>query len=153
MPGSACRITSGAGTSTAAEYNYDGKMRDANGLDPIAMRAYASALGRWLTPDPAGLGAVDPNDPQTWNRYACTLNDPASLLDSLGLSPITFQTWVFGNTRDNSMLAGNLTESPPGGAFVSETSRPLQLNPVLSSILGALMADPVLLGLQLAVCN
>src|SRR6185437_1900642 len=71
--------------AVSAEYLWTGQMRDANGLDHFAMRTYAPALGRWLTPDPSGLAVVDPNNPQTWNRYAYTLNSPASLADSLGL--------------------------------------------------------------------
>ena len=34
------------------------------------MREYNGVQGRWWTPDPAGLAAVDPNNPQSWNRYA-----------------------------------------------------------------------------------
>ena len=41
--------------------------------------------GRWLSPDPAGLGAVDPTNPQTWNRYAYVLNNPLRYTDPLGL--------------------------------------------------------------------
>ena len=41
--------------------------------------------GRWLSPDPAGLGAVDPTNPQTWNRYAYALNNPLSNIDPTGL--------------------------------------------------------------------
>ena len=33
-------------------------------------RQYNEYEGRWLTPDPAGLAAVDPMNPQTWNRYS-----------------------------------------------------------------------------------
>src|ERR1700722_241610 len=32
--------------------------------------------GRWPSPDPAGLTAVSPSDPQSWNRYAYVLNNP-----------------------------------------------------------------------------
>jgi RHS repeat-associated protein len=32
--------------------------------------------GRWSSLDPAGLGAVDPTNPQSWNRYAYVTNDP-----------------------------------------------------------------------------
>ena len=78
-----------AGTSITAEYKNTGQIRDPSGLDHFAMRAYASSLGRWLTPDPSGLAAVDPNNPQTWNRYAYVLNDPASNLDPLGLGTPT----------------------------------------------------------------
>jgi RHS repeat-associated protein len=41
--------------------------------------------GRWLTPDPAGLAAVDPSNPQTWNRYAYVNNNPLSFVDPSGL--------------------------------------------------------------------
>ena len=41
--------------------------------------------GRWISPDPAGLSAVDPSNPQSWNRYAYVLNNPLSAIDLLGL--------------------------------------------------------------------
>jgi len=44
--------------------------------------------GRWLSPDPAGLQAVDPSNPQSWNRYPYVGNNPPSFADPLGLCPI-----------------------------------------------------------------
>jgi RHS repeat-associated protein len=41
--------------------------------------------GRWIQPDPAGLAAVDPSNPQSWNRYAYVGNNPISRIDPLGL--------------------------------------------------------------------
>jgi hypothetical protein len=38
-----------------------------------------------LSPDPSGLNAVDPTNPQSWNRYACALNNPLSNIDPTGL--------------------------------------------------------------------
>jgi hypothetical protein len=38
-----------------------------------------------LSPDPAGLNAADPNNPQSWNRYAYALNNPLSNIDPTGL--------------------------------------------------------------------
>ncbi len=46
--------------------------------------------GRWISPDPARLAAVDPTNPQSWNRYAYVLNNPLSKTDPLGL-------WRVGN--------------------------------------------------------
>lgn len=43
--------------------------------------------GRWPSPDPAGLAAVDVYDPQTWNRYSYSRNSPCSFADPTGLSP------------------------------------------------------------------
>jgi RHS repeat-associated protein len=56
-----------------------------NNLYDFMFREYRTAHGRWTSPDPAGLGAVDPTNPQTWNRYACVINNPLSLVDPLGL--------------------------------------------------------------------
>jgi len=41
--------------------------------------------GRWPSPDPAGLAAVDLTDPQTLNRYAYVRNSPLHMVDPLGL--------------------------------------------------------------------
>jgi RHS repeat-associated protein len=48
-------------------------------------REYQTKQGRWITPDPAGLAAADPSNPQTWNRYAYALNNPLSNTDPTGL--------------------------------------------------------------------
>ena len=44
--------------------------------------------GRWPSPDPAGLAAVNPMDPQTWNRYAYVRNNPLSMVDPFGFDSI-----------------------------------------------------------------
>jgi RHS repeat-associated protein len=44
-----------------------------------------SIQGRWPSPDPAGLAAVDPTNPQSWNRYAYVMDDPLALADPFGL--------------------------------------------------------------------
>ncbi len=56
-----------------------------SGLDHFLFRQYSSTQGRWMTPDPAGMGAVDPSNPQTWNRYAYVGNNPINAVDPLGL--------------------------------------------------------------------
>jgi RHS repeat-associated protein len=48
-------------------------------------REYHPIQGRWISPDPAGLAAVNPSDPQTWNRYAYVRNSPLFLRDRKGL--------------------------------------------------------------------
>jgi RHS repeat-associated protein len=48
-------------------------------------RQYNQTQGRWLTPDPAGLAAVNITNPQTWNRYAYVGNTPTSFTDPSGL--------------------------------------------------------------------
>lgn len=51
----------------------------------FAARKFAPVQGRWLSPDPAGVGAADPGSPQSWNRYAYVMNNPMALIDPLGL--------------------------------------------------------------------
>ena len=61
-----------------------------NNGDHFGAREYAKTQGRWLTPDPAGLAAVDPSNPQTWNRYAYVRNNPVSGVDPTGLNDMNF---------------------------------------------------------------
>jgi len=66
---------------------YAGGMWDSeNNSDHFGSRDYAKAQGRWFTPDPAGMAAVDIANPQTWNRYAYVTNNPMSHTDPLGLN-------------------------------------------------------------------
>lgn len=72
---------------SATTHKFTGLERDAeSSLDHTQFRQYSSSLGRWMHPDPAGLAAVDPNNPQSWNRYAYVLNNPVNFIDPLGLT-------------------------------------------------------------------
>src|SRR6185437_4679006 len=76
----------GCGAGDPSPAHYTGARRDyTSGLDHMGARDYSSALGRWLTPDPAGFAAVNPNDPQSWNRYAYAENQPTLRSDPSGL--------------------------------------------------------------------
>jgi RHS repeat-associated protein len=57
----------------------------AGGLYDTLNRKYHTAQGRWTSPDPEGIAAVNPEDPQTWNQYAYVMNDPLTLTDPSGL--------------------------------------------------------------------
>jgi RHS repeat-associated protein len=56
-----------------------------NNGEHFGAREYQNTHGSWLSPDPAGLAAVDITNPQTWNRYAYVGNNPVSHIDPLGL--------------------------------------------------------------------
>ncbi|HXY26375.1 MAG TPA: RHS repeat-associated core domain-containing protein [Candidatus Acidoferrum sp.] len=72
--------------SGITSHKFTGDERDSEtNLDHTWFRKYSSTLGRWMTPDPASLAAVDPTSPQSWNRYAYVLNAPLELTDSFGL--------------------------------------------------------------------
>jgi RHS repeat-associated protein len=57
------------------------------GLNDFLSREYSPGQGRWLSPDPVGVVAIDPTDPQTLNRYAYVGNSPCARIDPLGLTP------------------------------------------------------------------
>jgi RHS repeat-associated protein len=42
---------------------------DTGTLEDFMFRRYSPVQGRWISPDPAGLGAANPANPQSWNRY------------------------------------------------------------------------------------
>jgi RHS repeat-associated protein len=58
---------------------------EATDMKDFWAREFHSIQGRWLTPDPAGVAAVDPKNPQTWNRYAYVLGNPLAFIDPRGL--------------------------------------------------------------------
>jgi RHS repeat-associated protein len=75
--GSCCNLAAGM---------YDSAWQDsANNTYHTLNREYSPSQGRWLTPDPAGLTAMDLSKPQTWNRYAYALNNPVMHSDPTGL--------------------------------------------------------------------
>jgi RHS repeat-associated protein len=72
--------------SDATEHHFTGKEHDSeSGLDHFLFRNYSSGTGRWMSPDPAGMAAVDLSLPQTLNRYAYVNNNPMSFTDPFGL--------------------------------------------------------------------
>jgi RHS repeat-associated protein len=71
--------------SDTSDPAWTGQRQDTvTGLYDFPAREY-STQGRWPSPDPAGLSAVDPSTPQSWNRYAYVINNPLAAIDPLGL--------------------------------------------------------------------
>ncbi|MCC6589862.1 MAG: RHS repeat-associated core domain-containing protein [Bryobacterales bacterium] len=54
------------------------------GLDYFGARYFSSAQGRFTSPDPL-LNSGRPWLPQSWNRYAYSLNNPLRFIDPDGL--------------------------------------------------------------------
>jgi RHS repeat-associated protein len=97
-----------AGITT--DHAFTGQNEDTiTALADFTFREYGfTHSGRWISPDPAGLSAADPTDPQSWNRYAYVRNRPLQNVDPLGLDCIYF-------TDD-----GNGVESVDGNSNSSE---------------------------------
>src|ERR1051325_11291907 len=65
---------------------------DAVGLDHTWFRKYENLSGRWTSPDPV-RGTI--RNPQTFNRFSYTRNDPINSIDPLGLTDHS-NFWIAG---------------------------------------------------------
>ena len=71
-------------TADASKVNFTSKERDAeSGLDYFGARYMSSAQGRFTSPDPK-LFPHDIADPQSWNKYDYTRNNPLRYTDPDG---------------------------------------------------------------------
>jgi RHS repeat-associated protein len=72
--------------NTTTNWQFTSYQRDSeSGNDYALARSYVNRLARFSSPDPAGLAAVDPSNPQSWNRYAYVMNNPLAFDDPTGL--------------------------------------------------------------------
>lgn len=75
---------------------FTGKERDGEtGLDYFGLRYMSTAQGRFTSPDPNSAGA-SLFDPQSWNAYSYTLNNPLKYVDPDGDVPIPVITGAVG---------------------------------------------------------
>jgi len=80
------------GVTGTLDLNFTGQNQDTvpsqnGGLYDFLYREYNPQQSRWISPDPAGMSAVNLGSPQTWNRYAYVGNAPLTGVDPLGLLP------------------------------------------------------------------
>jgi len=82
-------------SSSGNHYKFTGKERDSeSGLDNFGARYDSSSLGRFMSTDPS-MKSVALRNPQSWNRYTYTLNNPLRYIDPDG------ELWVAsGNSND-----------------------------------------------------
>lgn len=75
------RGTTGAVDQWSGDHGFLDKPLDATGLTAIGARMYDTALGRFISVDPI----MDLADPQQWNRYSYSSNNPTTYTDPTGL--------------------------------------------------------------------
>jgi RHS repeat-associated protein len=109
---------------------------DTTGLDYAVNRHYDPQQGRFTQVDPIGMGAASIADPQSFNHYAYTANDPVNFVDPTGLKPV-----ICGHT-------------PEGEPIYCEPGHPIIINHrekgpslseyrwVLNSRFGGFFGDP-----------
>ncbi|MFJ8627846.1 RHS repeat-associated core domain-containing protein [Kitasatospora sp. NPDC093550] len=78
-----------------------GSKDDTTGLTNLGARQYDPAHGRFISPDPV----LDQADPQQWNGYAYSNNNPVNLSDPSGLRP----EGVCGGFGTCADFRGNIT--------------------------------------------
>ena len=73
-------------------YKFTGKERDSeSGLDNFGARYNSSAMGRFMSPDPKIPNLKHLVNPQKWNKYAYTINNPLRYFDPDGMEEIEVQ--------------------------------------------------------------
>jgi RHS repeat-associated protein len=92
--------------------------------DYALMRSYVNRLARFSSPDPAGLAAADPSNPQSWNRYAYVTNNPMNLIDPSGLVDCNDGHYGCGNCQPQDGCSGDFYGSgnPGNGCSVSDAA-------------------------------
>src|SRR5713226_1006347 len=91
---------------TFQPHRYTSYERDANGGDEAMMRRYQSYWNRFSQPDPHD-GSYDLSNPQSFNRYSYTQNDPVNFVDPSGLDQcfaVFSVTTVTGFDKDNRVI-------------------------------------------------
>jgi len=118
-------ISTDSGIST---HEFTGNQRDGeSSLDHTLFRKYSFLSGRWTSPDPAGLAAVDPSNPQSWNRYIYVLDNPMNLIDPLGLATCVTTT----DDQGNPIITCTMDGGDGGGGGGNGVIPPGQCVPVL----------------------
>ncbi len=113
------------------EISFTGQNKDTAWLEyDFLYRQYDPQQGRWISPDPAGLIAVDPTSPQSWNRYAYVGNNPTSAVDSVGLCDA-----VFGGITQSSTDAATQAETEFANSIGANLSFPYANGTVPGGIL------------------
>jgi RHS repeat-associated protein len=75
----------GYGGSDATRQKFTSYERDVeSGLEFAQARYFSSAMGRFTSTDPL-LASGNPTDPQSWNRYTYSANNPLTFVDPNGL--------------------------------------------------------------------
>jgi RHS repeat-associated protein len=87
-------------------------------LENAKARMYARVRGRFLQPDPLGLGAADVTDPQSLNRYNYVRNDPVNSVDPSGLRMSLGPHPGLGSMDGNIVIAGLWNEIKDGDMVI-----------------------------------
>jgi RHS repeat-associated protein len=130
--------------------HFTGKERDPeSNLDNFGARYNSSSLGRFMSPDPKILSLRHIINPQKWNKYAYTINNPLRYFDPNGMEEIEVQlrafipqksVTVFGSTYAGDNRTFSTAQNASSRTFITvkiETDASKSKNPILSVTSGA----------------
>lgn len=91
--------------ATVNHYKFTGKERDSeSGLDNFGARYNSSQYGRFMSPDQRRLSIRDLINPQKWNKYVYTINNPLRYFDPDGMEEIEIQLRAFIAQKSESVM-------------------------------------------------
>lgn len=97
-------------TGDPNHFKWNGKELDAEtGLYNFGARYYSPALGRFVTPDPKIISKQRMRDPQQWNMYSYSRNNPTSMFDPNGEEVRALDAGALNHIRQT--LPGNVRSS------------------------------------------
>jgi RHS repeat-associated protein len=95
-----------------SQSRFTGKERDSEtGLDYFGARYYGSAMGRFTSPDPKMLSSQRLHDPQQWNMYTYTRNNPLLFVDPDGRE---LTIYVLNHSSYSNKVARQIGEKAAG---------------------------------------
>lgn len=101
---------SNPGLGAGQPRKFTGKERDTEtGLDYFGARYYGSTIGRFTSVDPLTEAQKATANPQRWNRYAYSLNNPLKYTDPNGKSPTIVTAAIGAGVGFVFGYAGSLT--------------------------------------------
>ncbi|MHB1938944.1 MAG: RHS repeat-associated core domain-containing protein [Acidobacteriaceae bacterium] len=123
-------LASSGNAPDATEHHFTGQIHDQeSGNEFFNARYYASGTGRMISPDPAGMQAVDLEYPQSLNRYAYVQNNPLSFTDPFGLDCAYLNNAGTGIENGGIDQSGTSSEcGQTGGYWVNGTLTDAQIN-------------------------
>lgn len=95
-------------TGTSTKYKFSGKESDSeSGNDYFGERYLGNTDGRFLTVDPV----IHLSDPQSFNAYAYTRNDPINMVDPNGMDATWVQSLMSLATMTGNFILGYMAQA------------------------------------------
>jgi RHS repeat-associated protein len=126
-----CNSTTALGLQAALHLErirsrYTGKERDTeSGNDYFGARYFASTMGRWMSPDKP-FADQHAGNPQSWNLYSYSLNNPLRFVDDDGREVKETRTTTYytvsGATANDALGNANKHFSTPDGDHAGMTT-------------------------------